>query len=106
MIEADLNIAEVPYETGEIRYRYTRYLSPDGARWIRHGLFRAYHRNGGVASEGRYENGVEEGLWRDYYENGVLAAEGRYQQGQEAGEWRYWDNSGRESDKESREANQ
>ena len=37
-----LHIAEIPYETGEIQYRYARYLSADGSRWIRRGLFRAY----------------------------------------------------------------
>ena len=55
----DLAIAEVFYESGALRYRYARYQAPDGSRWIRHGLFVAYHENGAVASEGGYEHGVE-----------------------------------------------
>lgn len=37
-----LHIAEIPYGSGEVRFRYARYLSDDGSRWIRHGLFCAY----------------------------------------------------------------
>ena len=57
----DLIIAEIPYDTGEVRLRYARYLSDDGTRWIRHGLFRSYHLNGNLASEGTYLDGAEEG---------------------------------------------
>ena len=89
-MKVDLNIAEIPYETGEIKFRYSRYLSEDGARWVRHGLFRAYHMNGTLASEGEYIDGLEQGLWRDYHENGQLAAEGYYEKGEEVGEWRFW----------------
>jgi antitoxin component YwqK of YwqJK toxin-antitoxin module len=92
---AGLDIAEIPYESGGIRLRYSRYLAEDGTHWIRHGLFVAYHQNGNVASEGNYEHGKECGLWRQYHENGQLAAEGCYESGREAGEWRYWDASGK-----------
>lgn len=91
---ADLNIAEILFTTGEIQFRYSRYLGPDGARWIRHGLFRAYHLNGNVASEGNYLDGREHGLWRDYHENGQLAAEGNFENGEEIGEWHFWDADG------------
>ena len=94
----DLNIAEIPYESGAIRYRYSRYMSPDGTRWIRHGLFRAYHENGALASEGHYEDGAEHGPWRDFHPNGQLAAEGQYDRGQEVGTWRHWDENGREAE--------
>jgi hypothetical protein len=63
----DLNIAEIPHENGGMRFRYARKMSPDGSRWIRHGLFVAYHPNGVKASEGSYEEGVEQGAWRDYH---------------------------------------
>lgn len=91
---ADLNIAEIPYESGEIRFRYTRVMSEDGSRWIRQGLFREYHQNGQVIAEGEYANGKEQGLWREYYPNGQLAAEGCYENGREVGEWRYWNPDG------------
>jgi antitoxin component YwqK of YwqJK toxin-antitoxin module len=93
-MEADLNIAVIPYDTGEVHYRYARYLSSDGTRWIRHGLFRAYHRNGVLASEGNYVDGLEEGLWCDFHENGQLAARGTYAAGQEKDDWVYWNSDG------------
>src|SRR6185295_7067388 len=86
-----LYIAEIPYESGEIRFRYSRIKSEDGTQWIRHGLFRAYHLNGHVISEGTYENGQEHGVWRDYHDNGQLASEGEYSHGKEIGLWRFWD---------------
>mgnify|MGYP004546618449 CR=1 FL=1 len=90
----DLNIAEISYETGEIRLRYARRLSPDGTRWIRHGLFTEFHRNGQMASQGIYENGLEEGSWHDFYESGQVAAQGMYSSGTEVGIWRYWNPDG------------
>ncbi|WGG48126.1 toxin-antitoxin system YwqK family antitoxin [Rugamonas sp. DEMB1] len=92
----DLNIAEIPYLSGKLKCRYGRYLSDDGKKWIRHGLYREHHENGELASEGTYMNGVEHGEWRDYYPNGQLAAEGLYEQGIEVGRWRYWDQDGNE----------
>ena len=89
-----LHIAEIPWETGELRYRYSRRLSEDGARWVRHGLFQAFHRGGGLASEGTYVNGGEEGVWRDFHENGSLAAEGAYRAGLRDGVWRFWNDDG------------
>lgn len=89
-----LNIAEVPYETGEIKFRYSRYMSPDKTKWIRHGLFYQYFKNGNIASEGEYEHGLENGLWKDYHENGVKAAEGYYKAGKQIGVWNYWDAEG------------
>lgn len=94
---ADLDIAEIPYPSGNIKFRYARYLSEDGTKWLRHGLFCEYHENGGVLSEGTYVHGVEHGEWRDYYPNGQLAAAGAYAQGVESGTWRYWDVSGNET---------
>jgi antitoxin component YwqK of YwqJK toxin-antitoxin module len=95
---ADLNIGEIPYENGEIRFRYSRVMAPDGKRWMRHGLFREYARNGQVISEGTYKDGREHGQWRDFYEDGQLAAEGHYADGREIGEWRYWDREGKPTD--------
>jgi len=93
-MEAILRVAEILYDTGEVKYRYMRYLSQDNTQWIRHGLFCRYHRNGNLASEGNYEHGAEEGLWIDYHENGVKAAEGYFRNGAETGTWRYWRSDG------------
>ena len=91
----ELNIAEIPYENGVIRCRYARYLSDDGKRWIRHGLYTAYHPDGSLKSEGNYYHGLESGSWHDYHPNGQLAAIGAYEDGVEVGEWHFWDSEGR-----------
>jgi antitoxin component YwqK of YwqJK toxin-antitoxin module len=96
MAESDhiMHIAEIPYENGQIHFRYERYLARDRKKWIRHGLFLAYHPNGQLASEGLYEHGLEEGVWRDFYENGQLAAEGTYVNGKRFGLWKFYDEKG------------
>ncbi len=91
-----LNIAEILFENGSIHYRYARKMSADGTRWVRDGLFQAYHENGSLASEGTYRDGSENGIWRDFHHNGQLAAEGNYSQGNGTGQWRYWNPDGSE----------
>jgi antitoxin component YwqK of YwqJK toxin-antitoxin module len=90
----DLNIAEIPFPSGAIQFRYARYLASDGQRWIRHGLFRAYYEDGALASEGHYEHGKEHGLWRDFHPNGQVAAEGHYEHGAKSGAWKFWNSDG------------
>ena len=89
-----LHIAEIPYESGAVHYRYARVLSGDGTRWVRHGLYVEYSESGEVLSEGNYVNGKEEGLWRSFHENGRRAAEGHYIAGKEEGVWLFWNLSG------------
>jgi hypothetical protein len=48
-----LNIAEIFYESGEIQYRYSRYLA--------------------IAAEGSYAKGVETGTWRYWSADGTAA---------------------------------
>ena len=55
-----LHIVEIPYETGEVHYRYSRKMSPDGTKWIRDGLFQEFYQNGNLGSEGFYADGLEE----------------------------------------------
>ncbi|WP_312427461.1 hypothetical protein [Achromobacter sp.] len=95
----DLNIAEIFYESGEIQYRYTRYLSEDSSCWVRHGLFKAYHPNGNVASPGHYQDGAEHGAWRDLHANVGKAAQGNYDQGNEVRVWKFWGEDGTPSDR-------
>jgi antitoxin component YwqK of YwqJK toxin-antitoxin module len=85
-----LSLAETFYEDGSHKLTYEWYLANDGAMRVLHGRFYAYHRNGQLASEGQYLNGLEDGLWRYYHENGQLAAEGRYEDGFDVGEWKYY----------------
>lgn len=91
----ELNLAEIPYETGELRFRYSRYLSSEKNRWIRHGLFCSYYPNGRIASEGNYLDGKENGVWKDFHENSQIAAEGTYTNGEKIGVWKYWDSNGK-----------
>ena len=89
-----LNIAEILRDDGSLTLRYSRYMSTDGERWIRHGAFQAFHPNGVLASEGEYDDGLENGPWKDYHENGRPAAEGRFKAGKKDGVWHYWDEEG------------
>ena len=91
---AQLNIAEIPHESGAVRFRYARVLASDGTRWIRHGLFIEYGQDGTILSEGTYANGIEEGVWRDFYPDGKAASEGTYRGGREVGIWRFWNSGG------------
>ena len=92
--QGTLRIAEIPYDTGEIHFRYSRYLAPDGQKWIRHGLYVEYYPGGQIASQGEFEHGRETGLWRDYHENGQRAAEGHYRAGHQHGRWSFWNDTG------------
>jgi antitoxin component YwqK of YwqJK toxin-antitoxin module len=89
-----LQIAEIPYPSGALKYRCAGYPSEDGASWIRHGLFLAYYEDGTTKSEGTYSHGVEHGEWRDFHANGQIAAEGLYENGEEVGIWRFWSADG------------
>ena len=89
-----LHLAEIPYESGPIEFRYARVMSADGTRWIRHGLFVHYSEEGTVLAEGSYANGSEDGLWRSFHRNGNIAAEGHYRAGLEVGVWRFWSADG------------
>ena len=93
-----LNIAEIPYESGAVRFRFARYMSADGMQWVRHGPFVAYHEDGEIASEGQYVDGLEQGEWHDYHDNGQLAAKGCYIDGKEHGYWQFWAPDGTEED--------
>ncbi len=92
----EIDIAEIPHESGAVKFRYARVLAPDRSRWIRHGFFVAYYEDGTPASEGAYADGKEEGVWRDFHENGTLASEGTYRGGEKSGNWRYWRADGTE----------
>ena len=97
-----LSIAEIYDESGVLKHRYSRYVSPDGTRWVRHGLFVSYYPDGKIASEVTFSHGQEEGQCRDYHPNGVLAADGQYRAGKEVGVWRYYGEDGSLEDTETK----
>ena len=77
---------------------FTRYLTRDGAHWVRHGVFQSFFADGALQSEGVYRHGKEHGPWRDLYQNGVVAAEGSYFHGEHVGTWFYRDPDGHEEE--------
>jgi antitoxin component YwqK of YwqJK toxin-antitoxin module len=92
--DGTLQIAEILYESGAVKHRYSRYRSEDGSRWVRHGLFESYSAEGVLTSQVQYSDGVEEGPSRDFHPNGEVAAEGEYRAGKEHGHWRFYSPSG------------
>lgn len=75
-----------------LRYRYACYRKGD--RLVRHGEFRAFYKDGTIASEGSYVHGREDGPWKDFHDNGKLAADGAYRAGRQHGTWKYFDIDG------------
>ena len=49
------------------------------------GLWKHYHENGKLISEGNYKDYRQENLWKFYYKNGKLKTEGNYKDGKEEG---------------------
>lgn len=96
MTRSELHIAEIPWPSGVTQYRYARYMSECGTKWIRHGLFESYHESGGISSTGHYQDGRETGLWKTFHANGQLASVGSYQQGEEVGQWQFFSEDGTE----------
>lgn len=90
-----LERVEIHYETGELRFRYSCYLSPDTVRWVFHGQFTKFYKNGRAAITGKYYDGFEDGEWQEYHEDGSLAAEGSYELGEKKPGWRYCDVDGK-----------
>ncbi len=60
----------------------------------RHGLWKAYFRNGNVWSEGGYENGIRQGITKAYHDNGNLYYEGKFNKAQKTGTWKFYDKNG------------
>jgi hypothetical protein len=93
-------VVELRDASGRKTSLYSRYLSPEGTKWLRHGLYQDFYPNGGLASESMYRHDLAHGPWRDLYENGQLAARGLYYQGKQVGTWEYWDPDGKPEEPE------
>ena len=53
-------------------------------------IYRTWHSNGQLSSEGKYENGEKVGVWKGWFSNGQLAVEGEYENREEVGIQRMW----------------
>ena len=60
----------------------------------RDGMVTLWHPSGGMAGEGRFEDGVKEGPWRFWHENGSLRWEGTFDGGVPVGAERAWYDNG------------
>ena len=69
----------------------------------KYGLWKKYHENGELSSEGNYKEGkwiaggVKEGVWKHYYENGQFRMEENYKEGELISN-KCWDEEGNEID--------
>jgi antitoxin component YwqK of YwqJK toxin-antitoxin module len=93
-VNGSLETEEVRSEDGTLHFRYSKYLSADGSRWIRHGLLVAYDLDGSIAGEVTYSHDIEEGPCRHYHRNGQLASSGTLKAGKEDGQWKFYDENG------------
>jgi antitoxin component YwqK of YwqJK toxin-antitoxin module len=62
-----------------------------------HGLWRTWHANGQLESEGTYQFGQENGKFTWWHSNGQQAVEGQFVDGQEDGAWVWWHTNGQKA---------
>jgi antitoxin component YwqK of YwqJK toxin-antitoxin module len=60
----------------------------------RHGKWTAWHQNGQVQVEGKFDHGHPVGEFTWYYANGQKSVEGSYQSGERHGVWTWWHENG------------
>ncbi|RAV27891.1 SH3 domain-containing protein [Sinomicrobium soli] len=60
----------------------------------RHGLWRAYYKNGDLRAVGIYQDGKKEGKWKMYNREKKLLAEGHFQRNVPDGSWAWYDEKG------------
>ena len=77
---------------GKIESRWMK-LSLHWKNW-KNGFWKEYHENGGVFSEGAYENNYKNGKWKYYYQNSKIKAEGNFQDDKKIGDWKYYYETG------------
>ena len=57
------------------------------------GIWKEYHKNGQLSSQGNYKDFKHDGLWRTYHDNGQLRSEELYKDGELISET-WWDKNG------------
>ena len=70
------------------------------------GHFKYWHTNGQLAAEGNYKNDDYDGQWLWWHENGQKAIVGKYREGSLFGEWRWWNELGRLADRKTYDGTQ
>jgi len=64
-------------------------------QFVKHGLFREWHKNGRKKVVGQYTDGKRHGPWREWYRSGQPSLEGHYTHGEQTGRWLRWHTDGR-----------
>ncbi len=86
---------------GRILFKETQY-HPNGTKSLegrylnnkRDGIWKSWHDDGSLWSEGSFVAGQREGVGTVYFPNGQKQIEGHYKHGKRVGKWKYWDESG------------
>jgi antitoxin component YwqK of YwqJK toxin-antitoxin module len=60
----------------------------------RDGLWKSYHRDGVIWSEGAYIDGIREGTTITYFANGNKYYEGQFAKAKKVGVWKFWTEDG------------
>ena len=63
----------------------------------RHGVYREWHANGQLRSEGKFDHGASVDKFTWWHPNGQKAVEGSFSDGQKSGRWIWWHASGAKS---------
>ncbi len=84
------------YPSGRLKLRYRVRAGSDG-RWVRDGLFEAFHESGEAAARGHYRDGRLDGPWEQWHPNGRPKSSGRHAAGLKEGVWVWWDEEGRKT---------
>ncbi len=64
-------------------------------RYVKHGPYRSWFKNGRKKVRGAYRDGQRHGPWREWYRSGQPALEGTYTDGKQTGRWLRWHTDGR-----------
>jgi|SRR5690554_6417296 len=100
--EADFNIENQYYSTGEIKKKTTFNM-----KGKKDGVEKSYTKDGEVEASAIYKNGylIAEGIiddkgwyqgeWKHYYLNGNIKSEGGYTDGKRTGKWAYYFSNGK-----------
>ena len=92
--EASGEVIRESYSSGQLRLEAEVVRDSLGDP-VYHGMYRAWHENGGLAVEGKYQDGVRVGKWQSFHENVELESSGLYRRGFRIQKWVYRDENGK-----------
>ena len=93
--ERILMIDEITDQNGKIR---PTFISKNDSTEVPNGCYAGIDSNGRKIMHITYLNGVVVGPFKEYWSNGSLATEGHFQDGLQEGTWHYYDMHGELTD--------